>query len=692
MIPRMFGRLVYRLQRWSDDRLLTNLGLAVVLGVGAYLRLRDLDLDWFIVDQARDLRTALDIVHGRAFPLAGPEVQGGPARTWGPLYFYLLAMPLAVSTNPLTAATFLSLLNLAAVYLTYRFGARFFGRGVGLVSAALFATAPLAVVSGRGLWNLAPMPLFAVSLVYCLFLVVVERRSVMIVPAMVILAGIVQLHFSGVAFLAVFALTLGVYRPAIRRRHLVLGAAGFALLLLPYLVAQALDGWRDARAMLTFSQSALSAVRTDDIWPSLQPAFFASADLTHWLDQTFGGSHLRRIGSLLQRAEGYLSLVGAGYLIIRALAGTWRAFPSAADESRRRGYGLLALWIWIPLALLLFKSGLRPWYYRDVLYPAPFMAGAIVLRDVLTYVGPMFGLSSRTLWRVVAIGGVALIAVADIGSLVYLRTLTEVSGAMPIPSATISGGPVESSGPLALMPMRYKERIVRSILERTQFTPQAFYRHVHGYPFDGVIEDGGFFFEALASKREGNAGTSAGSAPHYAVIGPGLARRVKAVSAMPRVGPFTIVEYRPLVDYRSWAYAPARNSGGAPEDGWVPVAIPTRGIPGRQTYPYPLPFAWPEAPVLLRGVVEANGIPSSFRLVVALRWWHEREGYRVDECRVNDAVTPVDGVFNSATLSGVTSETVFNVSGYLRQGRNLVTCRISGAGRRFDVDVYELQD
>jgi hypothetical protein len=294
--------------------------------------------------------------------------------------------------------------------------------------------------------------------------------------------------------------------------------------------------------------------------------------------------------------------------------------------------------------------------------------------------------------RVVAGIGVLLVAVADIGSLAYLRKLTKTSGVMPIPSAIISGGPVEFSGPLALMPMRYKERIVRSIVERTQFTPAAFYRHVHGSPFDSVTEDGGFFFEALASKRGGEAGASAGPPPHYAVIGPWLARRIKDVSALPRVGPFMIIEYRPLVDYHSWAYAPAGNSRGAPEDRWVPVEIPTRGIPGPQTYPYPPSFVWPEPSLLLRGMIKANRVPSSFRLVVALRWGPEEGGYRVDECRVNDALVHVDGVFDHGTLSGVTLETVFDLSGHLHPGRNLVTCRIAGAGRRFDVDVYELHD
>ena len=687
----MLRRLVARLRLWSADRLLCRLGLAAILGVAAYLRLHDLDLDWFIVDQARDIRAALGIVLGQAFPLVGPEVQGGPAHTWGPLYFYLLAVPLAFSPNPLIAAMFLSILNLAAVYLTYRFGARFFGRGVGLVSAALFATAPLAVVSGRGLWNLAPMPLFALALMYCLALVVIERRSAMIVPAMVILAGIVQLHFSGVAFLAVFALSLGVYRPSVRLGHVALGTAGFVLLLLPYVVAQALDGWRDGRAMLTLSHTSLSVLRLHDIWPSLRPAFFASADLSQWLDHAFGGSRLGRIGTLLQRTEGYLLLVGAGYVGARALlAGAGQPSSSAAGDSKRRGYGLLALWIWTPIVLLLFKRGLRPWYYRDVLYPAPFLAGAILLRDVLTYLAPRLRLGNLTPVPVIAGVGVLLVAVADIGLLGHLRTLSMTLGAMPIPAAMISGTAVESSGSLALMPMRYKERIVRSIVERTPFTPTAFYQHVHGQPFDGIMEDGGFFFEAIASTRSARPVASAGPAPHYAVMDPRLARRIGAVSPLRRVGPFTILEYRPLIDYHSWAYAPAPNAGTVPDDDWVPVNIPTRSIPSPQRYPYPKSFAWRQTPLLLRGVVEVNRTPSTFRLVVALRWSNESAGHRVDECRVNDALAPNEGAFDSATLSGVTLETVFNLTGYLQQGRNVVTCRISGGDRLFDVDVYEL--
>ncbi len=39
----------------------------------------------------------------------------------------------------------------------------------------------------------------------------------------------------------------------------------------------------------------------------------------------------------------------------------------------------------------------------------------------------------------------------------------------------------------------------------------------------------------------------------------------------------------------------------------------------------------------------------------------------------------------------INSETVFNLSGSLRAGRNAVGCRIVGQGTTFDLDVYEIE-
>ena len=101
------------------------------------------------------------------------------------------------------------------------------------------------------------------------------------------------------------------------------------------------------------------------------------------------------MGAVIQRIEGYVMLVGAGYLVARVVGtGATRSTlprPAGTSDAVLKGYGLLSLWIWTTLVLILFKRGLRSWYYLDLLYPAPFIAGAIVLCEFLTYAAFVFG-------------------------------------------------------------------------------------------------------------------------------------------------------------------------------------------------------------------------------------------------------------------------------------------------------------
>jgi hypothetical protein len=63
------------------------------------------------------------------------------------LFYYLLAIPYGLSLNPQVALVFQTSLNLISIYLTYRLGQEMFGSSVGLVSAALYAVFPSAVLS-----------------------------------------------------------------------------------------------------------------------------------------------------------------------------------------------------------------------------------------------------------------------------------------------------------------------------------------------------------------------------------------------------------------------------------------------------------------------------------------------------------------------------------------------------------------
>ena len=71
-------------------------------------------------------------------------------------------------------------------------------------------------------------------------------------------------------------------------------------------------------------------------------------------------------------------------------------------------------------------------------------------------------------------------------------------------------------------------------------------------------------------------------------------------------------------------------------------------------------------------------VPVRFRLVVTLR---QQEGaHRVAACGVNGSRAPMDSVFSHATVGARLTETVFDLSGVLHEGRNTITCRLRGVG------------
>jgi 4-amino-4-deoxy-L-arabinose transferase-like glycosyltransferase len=135
-----------------------HLLLGVILAFGALARLSGLDVGWFLQDQVRDATAAQGILSGRDFPLVGPHAALSTVQLVGPLYYYLVAIPYGLSANPVVGVAFLNLFGVASVYLTYRLGREMFGPLEELVAAALYAVFPMAVLSGKALWNPGLIP------------------------------------------------------------------------------------------------------------------------------------------------------------------------------------------------------------------------------------------------------------------------------------------------------------------------------------------------------------------------------------------------------------------------------------------------------------------------------------------------------------------------------------------------------
>lgn len=221
------------------------LGIGVLAG---WLRLRDLDLVEFKLDEAIAVDRAQRVLAGD-FPAVGLRSSIG---AYNPaLFVYLIAIPLAVRDDPLAATAFVGVLAIGAVILTYFVLRPRFGAFVALGAAALFATAPWAVLYGRKLWGQSVLPVVAVLLLWSMFAVLERPRSRAVVFIPVLLCLAFQLNFSALA-LAVPVTLLLLYRVReVHWRAFVVGVGVAALLLAPWLSRQVTAGFADVSALVS---------------------------------------------------------------------------------------------------------------------------------------------------------------------------------------------------------------------------------------------------------------------------------------------------------------------------------------------------------------------------------------------------------------------------------------------------------
>jgi hypothetical protein len=372
---------------------------SAIVALAAWLRLRELDLAEFKLDEAVAVDLARDVLHGR-WPVVGLRSSVGALNP--PLFVYLMALPLAVRNDPLAATAFVGVLATVAVALTYVALRPRFGAFTALGAAALFATSPWAVLFGRKIWAQDVLPVVTVTLLWTL-LVTLERtrtRIVLLVPVLVCAAF--QLNFSALA-LAVPVGILLLYRA--REVHwpaFIAGTALAVLLLAPWLGHETTHGFNDLRTLLLEGRgggplrpgagSIEAIVQTTRIIGS-----------TGWDYRGAGGGWtLGRPASLLAAALLALGLVTSTLQAVRGARGRrglpWLEFD---DDSARRA--LLLVWlagVW--LSYVASRADRVYSHYLIVTYPVSFAIMAVGLSDT-------FGAVRREMRRAAAVAATAVL-------------------------------------------------------------------------------------------------------------------------------------------------------------------------------------------------------------------------------------------------------------------------------------------
>lgn len=147
-----------------------HLLLILILILSLFLRFYKLqELMIFIGDQGWFYLFARDMLLTGTVPLVGIP-SSHPWIHQGPLWTYMLAFSLWIGKfNPASGAYMVSLLGIVTVFLVYKVGSLLFGKGVGIISAALYASSPLVVVSSRMAYHTSPIPFFTLLFVWSIF-------------------------------------------------------------------------------------------------------------------------------------------------------------------------------------------------------------------------------------------------------------------------------------------------------------------------------------------------------------------------------------------------------------------------------------------------------------------------------------------------------------------------------------------
>jgi hypothetical protein len=403
------------------------LAAAAVVALAAFLRLHALDLVEFKLDEATAVDRARRLLDG-TWPTVGLTSSVGALNP--PFFIYLIAIPLALHDDPLAATAFIGVLAVIAVALTYVVLRPRFGLFAALTTAALFATAPWAVLYGRKIWAQDALPIVDVLLLWSLLLVLERRRSraVLLVPVLVCLAF--QLNFATLALLAPVAVVLAYKARDVDWRSLLVGAGCAVLLLGPWLGHEAAHGFADVGRLLSegrgdrgsapLGTGAGDAIReTMNLVGAWNWGYVVGASRSALAaDAGWAWTYGRWASGVVTT----LLVLGLFTCTLRVVLGIRRrrGWPWVELDVPARRRALLLVWL-LGIWLSYSTSGtdrIYPHYFIDT-YPVSFAVAALGLADVVGVVRPRLRLATALAAgiTVAVVAGYAAFMVAFLGFL-----------------------------------------------------------------------------------------------------------------------------------------------------------------------------------------------------------------------------------------------------------------------------------
>lgn len=326
--------------------------LVLILAVASYMRLHDIaGYMTFLGDEGRDAIVVMHMIVNHKFTLLGPTASVG-GFFLGPIYYYfMLPFLWAWHLNPVGPAIMVALFGVATVWLVFEVGRELFDAQAGLFAAALYALSPLVIAYSRSSWNPNLVPFFSLFLVYMLF------KKKYIYAGIALGIGL-QLHY---LFLFMFVFT-ALWVRDIKRLFMIF--LGFLVGYSPFLAFELRHGFPNTLSVIRFVLSGRDTGAAANYFTIVDDVLFRSF-----------GRLLFRLpdGSLWSKLPSWQ--LWAWFIGTRATV-----VASVAFFIRKKSW-LLLLWLTTTVLLFGFYHQAIYDYYFGILFPLPFLAMGLLVRE-----------------------------------------------------------------------------------------------------------------------------------------------------------------------------------------------------------------------------------------------------------------------------------------------------------------------
>lgn len=189
---------------WVKQNPIEFLVLLGVLLLGAFLRLYKIDQYMtFLGDEGRDVLIVRRIFTEFHPPLIGPGTSVGNMYL-GPLYYYMMALPLLISGfSPVGPAVMVALLGVVTIGFVWFVTRKWFGKIAGFTAAILYAISPTIITFSHSSWNPNIMPFFSLLSMYAIWKVWKENELNWLIVLGFSFAFVLQSHYLGLFLLPV---------------------------------------------------------------------------------------------------------------------------------------------------------------------------------------------------------------------------------------------------------------------------------------------------------------------------------------------------------------------------------------------------------------------------------------------------------------------------------------------------------